>query len=123
LIIQKDSKPSQRSITQEDFNLIKNINLQSDNPLLIFLGNSVAYAAYVEAHTNIRSIRGSDTKNLHEVINYLLDKDYNIYFWNDKSDIDNLNLITSKYVINNLPDLSFSFGNIELFIISKHNET
>lgn len=123
LIIRQGVKPTARSVLKEDYLKIKQFNLTENNPIVIFLGDSAAYAAYVEAHSGIRSVRAPVENEVKDIINYLLKLNYNVYLWNDYSDLSYLETIGNDFALNNTKIFNFSFGQIELIKVNNPYET
>jgi hypothetical protein len=130
-IIRKKELPSSRSVPMNDFKIIKNIKLNDGKNVLICLGNSLYMAAYIEAHTSIRTIKAPKTEIINEIINYLMENGYSIYIWSDKTDSMALSKIKETYQLNLIEKLNFKFNNnndqqpgnsVELFQLQNKNE-
>ena len=100
---------------------IKDIHLDGTKPVIVFLDNTIQYAAFIEAHTKIRSLKQFPDDLFDELINGMKDKGYEIYFWYDKTSDYDLYQITSTYHIEEVNDFQFEFGDIILYKINEED--
>ncbi len=113
--------PTDRSVTKNDLMQIKDIHLDGTKPVIVFLDNTIQYAAFIEAHTKIRSLKQFPDDLFDELINGMKDKGYEIYFWYDKTSDYDLYQITSTYHIEEVNDFQFEFGDIILYKINEED--
>ncbi len=108
-IFSGEKMPSTRSISKNDFNTINNLSISDDKTVLICLGNSIYMSAFIEAHTRIRTIKAPPNEKINEIINYLIDKNYSVYIWDDGTNIEQKDILKTYFSHSLYVSLIFDF--------------